>query len=194
MIKKTAATGATVFALLIFYSWDYIIPIPPAAPAGAAGTGSLMFATTDSVVRKVEATLVAFYPERLHGWIQDTCIYHVYILFFVCIEAHANLGLSYFVDDNGTLKTCVCSDLMKRSLQSFQYNFCSSLLITFQLVYQLGNRLGSVDVSRSATGYDTLFNSCSCSIQASSIRSFASFIFGLSSSNLHGQQLRRQPI
>lgn len=37
---------------------DYIIPIPP--PAGIGGTSSLMFATTDSVVRSVEATLVAF--------------------------------------------------------------------------------------------------------------------------------------
>ncbi len=37
----------------------YIIPpIPP--PAGIAGASSLMFATTDSVVRSVEATLVAF--------------------------------------------------------------------------------------------------------------------------------------
>ena len=30
------------------------------APAGAAGVSSLMFATTDSVVSNVEATLVAF--------------------------------------------------------------------------------------------------------------------------------------
>ena len=71
---------------------------------------------------------------------------------------------------------------MKRSLQSFQYNFCSSLLITFQLVYQLGNRLGSVDVSRSATGYDTLFNSCSCSIQGILHTEFCFFHLGLSSS------------
>ena len=38
---------------------DYIIPIPPAGIAGA-GVSSLMSATTDSVVSKVEATLVAF--------------------------------------------------------------------------------------------------------------------------------------
>ena len=37
----------------------HIIP-PMPAPAGAAGVSSLMFATTDSVVSKVEATLVAF--------------------------------------------------------------------------------------------------------------------------------------
>lgn len=37
----------------------YIIPIPP-APPGTAGVSSLMFATTDSVVSSVEATLVAF--------------------------------------------------------------------------------------------------------------------------------------
>ena len=38
---------------------NYIIPIPP--PAGAAaGTGSLILATHASVVRNVDATLVAF--------------------------------------------------------------------------------------------------------------------------------------
>ncbi len=37
---------------------DYIIP--PIPPAGIAGASSLMFATTDSVVRSVDATLVAF--------------------------------------------------------------------------------------------------------------------------------------
>lgn len=38
---------------------SYIIPpIPP--PAGIAGASSLIFATTDSVVRRVDATLVAF--------------------------------------------------------------------------------------------------------------------------------------
>jgi len=37
----------------------YIIPIPP-PPAGIGGTGSLMDATTDSVVSSVDATLVAF--------------------------------------------------------------------------------------------------------------------------------------
>ena len=46
-----------------FYRIDclyaYIIPIP-APPAGIAGVSSLMEATTDSVVSKVEATLVAF--------------------------------------------------------------------------------------------------------------------------------------
>ena len=36
------------------------MPIPGAPPAGIAGAGSLMSATTDSVVNKVEATLVAF--------------------------------------------------------------------------------------------------------------------------------------
>ena len=39
---------------------NYIIPIPGAPPAGIAGAGSLMSATTDSVVNNVEATLVAF--------------------------------------------------------------------------------------------------------------------------------------
>ena len=39
---------------------NYIIPIPAPAPAGIAGVSSLIFATTDSVVNNVEATLVAF--------------------------------------------------------------------------------------------------------------------------------------
>ena len=38
---------------------NYIIPIP-APPAGAAGCGSLIVDTTDSVVSSVDATLVAF--------------------------------------------------------------------------------------------------------------------------------------
>ena len=38
---------------------DYIIPIP-APPAGIAGVSSLIVDTTDSVVRSVDATLVAF--------------------------------------------------------------------------------------------------------------------------------------
>ena len=37
----------------------YIIPMP-GLPAGIAGAGSLISATTDSVVNKVDATLVAF--------------------------------------------------------------------------------------------------------------------------------------
>ena len=37
----------------------YIIPMP-GLPAGIAGASSLMFATTDSVVSSVDATLVAF--------------------------------------------------------------------------------------------------------------------------------------
>ena len=45
----------TVFDIADYY---IIPPIPP--PAGMGGTGSLMDATTDSVVRSVEATLVAF--------------------------------------------------------------------------------------------------------------------------------------
>lgn len=46
-----------------FFVWlvlnAYIIP-PMPAPAGIAGVSSLMLATADSVVRNVEATLVAF--------------------------------------------------------------------------------------------------------------------------------------
>ena len=37
----------------------YIMPIP-APPAGIAGVSSLIVATTDSVVKSVDATLVAF--------------------------------------------------------------------------------------------------------------------------------------
>lgn len=39
---------------------SYIMPPIPPMPGAAAGSSLLMFATTDSVVRKVEATLVAF--------------------------------------------------------------------------------------------------------------------------------------
>ena len=43
-----------------FYPGNYIIPSPPSAPAGIAGVSSLIVATTDSVVSRVDATLVAF--------------------------------------------------------------------------------------------------------------------------------------
>ena len=65
--KKTAAVSCKhgrlpSFSNLVSSSpalFYHIIP-PMPAPAGAAGVSSLMFATTDSVVSKVEATLVAF--------------------------------------------------------------------------------------------------------------------------------------
>ena len=48
-----------VITLLRKVTTSYIIPpMPP--PAGIGGTSSLMFATTDSVVRSVEATEHAF--------------------------------------------------------------------------------------------------------------------------------------
>lgn len=47
--------------LFLRCSGYYIIPMPPPMPpAGIAGASSLMSATTDSVVRNVEATDVAF--------------------------------------------------------------------------------------------------------------------------------------
>ena len=51
--------NTSVFIASQFFT-AYIMPIPGAPPAGIAGAGSLMSATTDSVVNKVEATLVAF--------------------------------------------------------------------------------------------------------------------------------------
>jgi hypothetical protein len=54
----------TAFAILFPISGkpvNYIMPpIPPAPPAGIAGAGSLILPTRHSVVRSVEATLVAF--------------------------------------------------------------------------------------------------------------------------------------
>ena len=46
-----------MFTDLYIFADLYIIP---GAPAGIAGMGSLMLATAASVVRKLEATLVAF--------------------------------------------------------------------------------------------------------------------------------------
>jgi chaperonin GroL len=45
---------------VLFVIGNYIIPMPPAPPAGIAGASSFILATTDSVVNKVDATLVAF--------------------------------------------------------------------------------------------------------------------------------------
>ena len=53
---KTNAASQRLFSLCA----RYIIPPMPPAPAGIGGSGSLILATTDSVVSKVAATLVAF--------------------------------------------------------------------------------------------------------------------------------------
>lgn len=53
---SSAGLPLFLFTLLVA---NYIIPMP-GLPAGIAGAGSLMSATTDSVVSKVDATLVAF--------------------------------------------------------------------------------------------------------------------------------------
>ena len=72
-----------------------------------------MFATTDSVVRSVEATLVAFCNallvtlagSRIPALIISTK------LFIVSIEALANRELFYFVNDHSALKACVGYDV-----------------------------------------------------------------------------------
>ena len=54
--EKTS--GVTVLFSLFFDF--YIMPPMPGAPAGIAGASSLILATADSVVNRVEATEVAF--------------------------------------------------------------------------------------------------------------------------------------
>ena len=52
-----------IFSYFMLDAWlviAYIIPPIPAPPAGIGGTGSLIVATAASVVRKLEATDVAF--------------------------------------------------------------------------------------------------------------------------------------
>ena len=60
LIKRRQPSHASMDGCRLFLTWYYHIIPPMPAPAGAAGVSSLMFATTDSVVSKVEATLVAF--------------------------------------------------------------------------------------------------------------------------------------
>ena len=63
--KKRLSVASKLAPTIFFYfvprlvANAYIIP-PMPAPAGIAGASSLIVATTDSVVRSVEATLVAF--------------------------------------------------------------------------------------------------------------------------------------
>ena len=58
-IKNGAMPWGTTPFILLCVLFNYIMPpIPP--PAGICGAGSLMFATTDSVVNKVLATEFAF--------------------------------------------------------------------------------------------------------------------------------------
>lgn len=58
--RNTCASSGSVHILYIRLVANAYIPIPIPPPAGIAGVSSLIFATTDSVVRSVEATLVAF--------------------------------------------------------------------------------------------------------------------------------------
>lgn len=53
-------THKSQLARLLIRAPNYIIPIPAPAAAFAAALSSLISATTDSVVRSVDATLVAF--------------------------------------------------------------------------------------------------------------------------------------
>lgn len=58
--KRTVLSHSPHIKYIIHISvHDYIMPIP-APPAGIAGVSSLIVATTDSVVKSVDATLVAF--------------------------------------------------------------------------------------------------------------------------------------
>ena len=60
LVKRRQPSHASMDGCRLFLIWYYHIIPPIPAPAGAAGVSSLIFATTDSVVSKVEATLVAF--------------------------------------------------------------------------------------------------------------------------------------
>ena len=73
---------------------NYIIPIPGAPPAGIAGAGSLMSATTDSVVNNVEATLVAFCNALL-----------------VTFTGSRIPASTMFVDDDSAFETCICGNV-----------------------------------------------------------------------------------
>jgi len=62
-IKKCPRTSELALGHFLFFphglQLNHIIPIPP-APAGAAGSGSLMMETADSVVNRVAAIEFAF--------------------------------------------------------------------------------------------------------------------------------------
>ena len=64
-LQKTGRKGGHYIRHSVREIRNYIIPIPPAPPAGAAGCGSLIVDTTDSVVSSVDATLVAFWRALL---------------------------------------------------------------------------------------------------------------------------------
>ena len=59
--KPPPTSKLAVEAIISLFLYHYIIPMPGAPiPAGAAGAASLISATRLSVVRSVDATLVAF--------------------------------------------------------------------------------------------------------------------------------------
>ena len=59
--KPPPTSKLAVGAIISLFLYHYIIPMPGAPiPAGAAGAASLISATRLSVVRSVDATLVAF--------------------------------------------------------------------------------------------------------------------------------------
>ena len=110
--------------------------MPP--PAGIAGVSSLMLATTDSVVRRVDATLVAFCSALLVTFADPGYQPRSYLHTLPCMHrSHPALGDSFtFVNDNGAFQTCVCGDVEQRSLQSFQDDLSAGLLIALQTSQQ----------------------------------------------------------
>ena len=82
----------------------YIMPMPPAPPAGIAGTSSLMFATTDSVVSSVDATEVAFCSAVLVTFTGSRIPCSTISTYLGgSVKTDSGLGLFYLVDDHRTL-------------------------------------------------------------------------------------------
>ena len=72
--------------------------------------------------------------------------------------------------------------MVQRSLQSLQNDLAAGLLIAFQLVYNLGNLLCCVNISRTAACDDAFLNSCLRSCQSILHTKFRFLHLSLSSS------------
>ena len=128
----------------------------------------MMFATTDSVVSSVDATLVAFCRALLVTFAGSRIPAFTMSTYSSLYASNpmSRLGLSYFVDDDSAFQSGVGNDVEQRSLQSFQHYVCTCLLVTFQRVSKFCHFLGSVDVCGTAACDDTFLNGCPCSCKS----------------------------
>ena len=153
-------------------------PIPPGA-AGIAGSSDLMSATSDSVVRTIEATEAAFSSALLVTFVGSTipCFDHIAVGLIVCIKAVANfVSIDDFVNDNAALEACVFRDLANRLFECFAHDCNACFLVACGGVNECCHCRNCIQASCAAACNDAFLNSCFCCCECVLDAEFFSFI------------------